>query len=626
MPRHVRLHPVEDCVPEDGDTQMHRRLARERAMASLASLWGALRWYWALAILGLLAIGAISAYARGGTHILRDPRTWPIWQVVRSYPFPPAVVVGVAIAVTWYVVVAAIYWELQRRRRLAAQYGLRRVRRVRPEEFVPFYVPTVFLARVEHASQKDAHVIAEQALRIAATRGKQSVESPLGICIYGRAAQGKTRLAWEALRVALPGWTLLKWPQEPRLPLDLSILRGQHVVLWLDDAHEYATPTTAATLCDLPQRFAAVGIPLVIVATCRNSQGIARARLAGLLERLTSIHLEDITAEHATQLVAALGKAGVDALLEEFDGTPGSLLLRIRQMRRLQYPGLNEDAQRILHALRLLRSAHIYSYPVWRVRPLAMRLFSLAPTHWENACAKLIEAGFVSLQPLPGDSNNRTLKPVCTAYLDQSVPDYLSPNADSSDDWPALFEVLERQKDHYALVALGNAFTDLVKGVGPFLSYNPRIDKEMAVLSLRTALEVCSQETMPIAWAMTQLDLGRTLANRANVTEGILRADFRRQALAAYCVATTILTERVAPAHWALAQLQTAHISQQRGADAFYMGDVETASMHFLDSRFAVLAALSFYTVENDPARHREATKLRNDIERALDDLGLAIT
>ena len=609
MPARVRLHPIARLVavrassPDDDEEDS----ARSRVLAIFARLWPVLRTLWLLAVPAGAALG-IALELRGTL------------QLATVALVPTTFALCALILLSWYAALAHAALRIRRRRHLAAVYGLTRIRRERGDRFVPRYAPGIYLPRHDAMTGDDADFQACDAMRTAARRSPRSPLAPLGVCVYGRAGQGKTRLAWEVIRSLFPRWTLLRWPHDPARELDLRALRGERVVLWLDNLHEFATPGIAATLNDLPRRFAALGIPLVVVATCRDGRDQARARahLASLLDRLAAVRPADLTPSEADQLAAGLEKIGLTAYRDEFSGTPGSVVLGPRHLRREVFPALGEPARLVLNTLTLLRSARVYAYPVWRVRVIAVELFDLPPTTWDAARDELAARGFLRRTP----SADAPLAAVSDLYLDASVPDYLQRNAEPSDDWPYLFESLERHRDLYALSALGNALAEVYRGIDLFMATSPRHEKELGVLCFRAAIEVCNEAEQPRAWAMAQMDLGRALAGRAEVADRLLRVDFRRQALAAYRLAAAVLTPKTAPAHWALIQVRLAAISQSRGADALYGGDVQTACAQLTEARRYARAALAFYTPETDPTQRREAHALLEEVEEAMQALG----
>ncbi len=356
-------------------------------MGAFAALWPVLAGLWILALASVIGVYALDRYGQHignatalvtfGRAALDNLRAW-------SLRPPLAVVIGivVALALTWYTGVARWVLDMRTRRLYAAEYVLRRVSRVSGADYVPRYVRQVYLARKDADTGGDLDRAARDAIYAASRRPLSSALAPLGVCVIGAAMQGKTRLAWEALQATLPGWTLLRWPHEPQRFLDVDELRGKRFVLWLDNIHEFASPTAGAALADMPRGFAEAGARLVVVATCRDGRDERRMRrhLGSLLERLAIVQLGNISEGEADQLAAALVQAGTPIERDAFDGTPGSLLLGVKRMRRKDYPALPEEAQRILRALSVLRSAQIYRYPLSRVLAVAIDLFGAQPS------------------------------------------------------------------------------------------------------------------------------------------------------------------------------------------------------------------------------------------------------
>jgi hypothetical protein len=608
MPARVRLHPIARLAAaraflwdDDEDS------ARSRVLALFDRLWPILLILWLLAV----PAGAVFAIALA----LHRGQFLSIVALV-----PATMAFAALILLSWYAALARAALRIRRRHHLAQVYGLGRVRRLRDAHFVPRYVSAVYLPRHDAITGEDADFQASDAIRAAMRRSPRSPLGPLGVCVFGRPGQGKTRLAWEVVRKLLPGWTLIRWPHDPARRLDPRVLRGERVVLWLDNLHEFAMPSLGATLSDLPRRFAALGIPLVIAANCRDGKDEARARahLTSLFDRLTAIRPADLTPAEGDQLTASLRKVAMPAYREEFDGTPGSIVLGPRRLRREVFPTISEPARLVLYTLTLLRSARIYASPIWRVRVTAVELFDLAPAAWDAARTELARAGYLR----PASTPDAPLAAVSELYLDLGVPAYLQRNAEPSDDWPYLFESLERHRDIYGLRALGNALTELFRGIDPFMANNPHHEKELSVLCFRAAIEASDEGDEPLEWGQAQMGLGRALEARAEVADRLLRVDFRRQALAAYHLAAAVLTPKTAPAHWALAQFSLAEIAKQRGADALYGGDVRTACALLTEAWRYGQDALTFYTTETDPTGHRRVMALMREVAGSLQALG----
>ena len=461
----------------------------------LAWLWKVIWWFLSVVVVGVV-IGVITAAITTSLSGASALLSWPV---------------GGALVLAALLTLCA--WLAHRYQQPASPYVLKQVEHLDPNTtdfYVPRYVASVYLPR-------PADDAARQALRRAAQRSERSPASePLGICIVGKPTMGKTRLAWEAMRAELPGWTLVKWSHNPP-SFDYPAQRGRRVVLAIDDAQEYANANEATTLNSLPEAFRAVDARLVIVVTCRDGNDWENAckTLGKLLERLTPVSLTEITDAQADQLAALLKDAGEETQREQFDNTPGSLLLGVARMRDERYPKLLEPAKKLLRTLKLLRSARIYDYPAPRVRAAAADLFQLADLDWTSARDAALRAGFLRLGELD-ESGERALAPVADVYLERAVLDYPVPGAQMADDWPALKQSLTRRRDAAALNSLGNAFSEYPLG-------NLRANRQHAETCYRAALEVYTRREAPADWAQTQSNLAVALSDQAELAEGAER-------------------------------------------------------------------------------------------------------
>lgn len=436
---------------------------------------------------------------------------------------------------------------------------LKRVERLNPasDAALPRYAEEAYLPR-------PADGAARAALRRGARQSKAAAApAPLGICIVGRAMLGKTRLAWEAMRAELPGWMFLRWAPGLWPAFDLSSpirleggaapappltgvgasWRGKRVVLFIDAAQRFANPYEAVLLNSLPEECARAGARLVVIVTCRAGadEAAARQHLGPLLDRLTLIALDELSAAEADQLTALLKDAGVETKREQFDGTPGSMLLDVENLRDVGHPALPEPAQRVLRAMKLLHSAGISASPAPRLRAAAIDLFALDARDWPGALDALAQAGFVSLDA----SGEQVIAP--DVSLERAVPDDLPQGEELSAAWSHLEASLRRRRDADALISLGVAFSQRPADA-------QRAHWQQAGACYQAALEVYTRESAPIAWALAQIALGDALKHEADLAPGGEQTALLGQAVDAYRAALEVFSRDRLPLGWALAQ------------------------------------------------------------------------
>ncbi|HEY7355645.1 MAG TPA: hypothetical protein VH590_04230, partial [Ktedonobacterales bacterium] len=459
-------------------------------VGALAWLWRPLMWFWLTLLSSWLTTSFITLLATAGQSDMPD---LPVVRLALAQPWMVAAALGALALLTPCAYLA------HRARRPGVPYHPRRVAALAGSaaQFIPHYLEPFYLYRVADAE-------AREALRaVAASDGKAC-----GICVLGPTMMGKTRLAWEAMQAELADWTLVRLPYEGVLPIDVAALRGERVVLWLDDLAKYAHLGLAPALNDLPRRLREIGAQVVIVATCRDGEESRRAaaHLRPLLEHLLPIRPAEIGENEIAWHAASLKYQGVKLQQDQFDGTPGSVVLATLRMAHERYPALPKSAQRVLRALKLLRSAGIYTYPEARVRATAVDVFGLPPREWRRARNALLRAGFIRLERLPS-GKRALLAPAADVYLDEAVPANTSAGMDISDGWRELEKSLTQRRDADALNALGLAF--LERPVG-----SASVNKQHAEACFRAALGVYRRRGAKAgahgAWAIAQHHLALT--------------------------------------------------------------------------------------------------------------------
>jgi tetratricopeptide (TPR) repeat protein len=520
----------------------------------LVWLWRPLKWFWITLLLSWLAASLVTLLVTEGQTGTPD---LPVVQLALEQPWLVGAVLGAVALLT----LAAF---LAQRSRPGSPYLPSRVESLGDSvgQFIPRYLKQFYLYRVADAE-------AREALRAAASRA--SDEEPSGICVLGPAMMGKTRLAWEAIQTELYDWTLVRWPYDAPLPFDLAALRGARVVFWLDDLAKYAHLSLAPTLNDLPRRLKAVDAQFVIVATCRDGAELQRAaaHLAPLLEHLIPVRPAEIGENEIAWHTAALKYHGIKLRADQFNGTPGSVVLEAARMAQERFPALPKSAQRVLRAMKLLRSAGIYSYAEQRVRATVEDVFQMPPHEWRRARNALVRERFIRLEAAPA-GKERLLVPIADVYLGDGVPDYTPPGVEISDGWRELEKSLTRRQDADGLNQLGLAFLERRTG-------NMLVNKLHAEACFRAALAGYRQRGAHASWAIAQHHLALTHWHQAQMAEASERGVLLAQAKAAYRMALRVAQWEDIPLYWALMQQ---HLGAALSQQATLTEGAERAGLH----------------------------------------------
>ncbi|WP_201371448.1 hypothetical protein [Ktedonobacter robiniae] len=529
----------------------HRKNSRFQEVIKNGSLhilnlyWNCIHRIWVYlvvaGIMGGITGNAAYAYVTKGKFDPIDAPNLPAVQLVIKYPLVTVLAVLLFSALTYTSNKAHKRLERVRLAPPQNEYTLRPVSQLKPIDCkLARYVEKAYVLReVDETAHKILQQLSNESLN--------AYSKMLGICIVGKPAQGKTRLTWEAMQDELPHWTLVHWPHEREHSFDFQALKGKQVILWLDDLHEYAKPNEATSINDLPRRFLEVDAQLIIIATSRDGEDylLAQKYLGNILEQLTIIQLEDINDAQVIELTKALTKEGVDIRGDEFDGTPGSLVLGVSRMKS-RYLNLTEAAKQILKTMKLLRSARIYAYSETRVQSVAGDFFNFDRKDWRLSCALLDREGFLRFRK--SAKEELLLEPTADIYLeDKVITDYPSPHQSLIDEWPQLEVSLSYHQDAGGLNSLGLAFARRLLG-------NQQWNKKHAEVCFRKATDIYTSKQLPSAWAGTQNNLGIALRELANLAQGQKQHDLLQEAIATYRSALEVYTRKQMPSDWAATQ------------------------------------------------------------------------
>jgi len=424
------------------------------------------------------------------------------------------------------------------------EYGLQQVSQLNPGNYKLFrYIKRAYIWR-------DADSLVRTILQGILAQNHQN--KTLGICISGKPAQGKTRLAWEAMQAELANWTLFRWSHLAQVPFDFDAQQGKQIILWLDDLHEYANPNESVIINDLPRRFLEEGASLIIIATCRDGEDQLQATkyLEKLLEQLIPITLEDISTNEALSLSKILVQEGLEVSSDEFDGTPGLLIFGLQRMTS-RYLNLTPSAQIILKAMKLLNSARIYTYTEKRVKNVSHDVFGLKMKEWRKSYESLDRSDFIRVKVR---KNERIIEPVAETYLEKVVIDYPTPHSKLTDDWISLKESFQHCKDADGLNTLGLS--------AKWESLIPQQETyQFSEECYRSALEIYIDEHDYVDWAGTQNNLGTLFLDQAELAIRDQAIKLLNKGIEAFNAALTVFSKENTPAYWIMVQYNLVSLS-----------------------------------------------------------------
>jgi hypothetical protein len=540
-------------------------------------------WIWATFLGGGLFVGIVLALATNGWTALAD---WKVVSLVLAHPVESGSVGAILLCMLLVLTFAS--WGAHRQdvaRRLRSGLVTSRVRDLQLDD-IRFKLgpnPQAF-----YFERPDPMARACEALRRAAVGG---AGGPIGLIIVGMPMVGKTRLAIEALRRTLPMFELLVWPPRDAAPsLDaIEGFRGQRVALLLDDLQESARREEAAFVLAAVARLRQVCKRLVVVATSRagNDNLLTQREFGALLPRLSRVDLKrmDPASDEAIQFLLEASDKASEPHVESFDGTPGSVLLDLER-RTTQLRNLPSDAQCILKALALLRSAEVESFPEVRVRRVARVVFDLpeVSSRWDKALARLLDDEWVVLRPA-ARGRQRTLRIFTDAYLDKCVAAiYPLQGKSMEDDFPLLQGALgAAPPDSEALFSLGDA-----------LRHSEPPATAPALACIQIGLAALNKRHDPDLWARGQTSLGLTYAKHMDGDH----VDNLKAALRAFSEALDVNTQKMDPVAWAETTYNRA-LARSKLAQAFARDNMaactqeQAAALTELESALAVFRTVA---------------------------------
>ncbi|KAF5415033.1 MAG: hypothetical protein C5S49_06280 [Candidatus Methanogaster sp.] len=196
---------------------------------------------------------------------------------------------------------------------------------------------------------------------------KSALKEGKNILIVGRPMAGKTRAAFEAIKLSddFKGFDVLKplpiLSKLSRVSISKLELR-RDTVLFLDDLNKFAGISEfvdiSSSIQYLIKKLKISRYDLPIIATCRSGeeQKKAKEEFISILRDFDEIEIEDISKKEGKKLADA---TGLEFGEYDFDHTPGSVTLDLKDMKT-RYDRLWEESKSIFRILKILTEGGIF--------------------------------------------------------------------------------------------------------------------------------------------------------------------------------------------------------------------------------------------------------------------------
>lgn len=269
------------------------------------------------------------------------------------------------------------------------------------------------------------------------------------LLILGRPAGGKTRMAYEIAKQLEDHWVLRLDPELLDLVDELTFpIHSPNLVWFLDDLDRYVGKRPL----DSVRQVLDGNCKLKIIATCRAGEELESAKvekeMRSFIESLGEpVACRDLSLEEWLSLARRTGK---NARRELYDGTPGSVTMRLDNLgRELRSASVAE--QQSMRGVFLLRQLGIYAARVGLLRQVTTRVLArgLTPQDLDAALTWLKDNDFLAEAGL-------VLQPQHDVYLTKRVfPYYDDAAPELRSDLLAATAVVEEYGNGHEIASAG---------------------------------------------------------------------------------------------------------------------------------------------------------------------------
>jgi tetratricopeptide (TPR) repeat protein len=267
------------------------------------------------------------------------------------------------------------------------------------------------------------------------------------LLIIGMPKAGKTRSAYQAMKLVLPEFCVIRPPAE-KLPDFIFPRFKKNYLIFFDDLNKFTD--VDFDFKRFLDKFRSKSNRMIVLSTCRSGDELdtVKSKSMEFFRRFEIVDLNNYPLSEAEGEQLAKD-VGVEWKPEQFNGTPGSVILDDEDMKE-RYRHLDDRQKAILRTCKLLRSANIFTYKKDLIKNVCDRIFEIkiGENNWIDSISKLGSSSLITEQ---GKSINNVN--VYDSTLDSVVYDY-----SLEDHLPPLLALLIELKDAENLFYLGNAF------------------------------------------------------------------------------------------------------------------------------------------------------------------------
>ena len=208
------------------------------------------------------------------------------------------------------------------------------------------------------------------------------------LLIIGMPKAGKTRSAYQAMKLVFPEFYVIRPPAE-KLPDFIFPRFKKNYLIFFDDLNKFTD--VDFDFKRFLDKFRSKSNRMIVLSTCRSGDELdtVKSKSMEFFRRFEIVDLNNYPLSEAEGEQLA-EDAGVEWKPEQFNGTAGSVILDDEDMKK-RYKQLNDRQKTILRTCKLLRSANIFMYKKNLIKNVCDHIFEtkIGENIWIDSIAEL---------------------------------------------------------------------------------------------------------------------------------------------------------------------------------------------------------------------------------------------